>query len=241
MPDALFSDPTLAPLYDGLDGPRDDLEPYVAIAHALGATSVLDLGCGTGSLALLLADEGFDVIGVDPAAASLEVARSKRGAERVRWLFGDATTLPPLQMDLALMTGNVVQVFLTDFEWLETLRGLSGALRPNGHLVLESRRPEFRAWERWAEEQPDATLQVPDIGTVVRRFTLGSVALPLVSFRHDFIFPDGSHIVSDSTLRFRSRVEIEANLTEAGFRTVEVRQAPDRPDREFVVIAQKMS
>src|SRR5690606_35551919 len=54
---------------------------------------------------------------VDPAAASLEVARTKPGADRVRWIHGYETDLPRLSVDLATMTGNVAQVFLTDEEW----------------------------------------------------------------------------------------------------------------------------
>ena len=39
---------------------------------------------------------------------------------------------------------------------------------------------------------------------------LSDVALPLVSFRHRYAFPDGQVLHSDSTLRFRSRDEMEA-------------------------------
>jgi ubiquinone/menaquinone biosynthesis C-methylase UbiE len=49
--------------------------------------------------------------GVDPAGASLDVARAKLHVDRVRWLHGEAATLPPLHVDLATMTGNVAQVF----------------------------------------------------------------------------------------------------------------------------------
>src|SRR5438552_3032086 len=48
-----------------------------------GARTVLDIGCGTGTFACLLAGRGLEVIAVDPAAASLEVARRKPGAGRV--------------------------------------------------------------------------------------------------------------------------------------------------------------
>ena len=70
MPDAIFADPRLARLYDLFDEPRDDLSLYLEIAAGVGARSVLDLGCGTGSFATLLADAGLTVFGVDPALAS---------------------------------------------------------------------------------------------------------------------------------------------------------------------------
>ena len=51
-----------------------------------------------------------------------------------------------------------------------------------------------------------------------------AVDLPLVSFRHWFVFdPEGDVLVSDSTLRFRSRSEIEASLEAAGLAVQEVR------------------
>ncbi|MER7371009.1 class I SAM-dependent methyltransferase, partial [Nonomuraea wenchangensis] len=96
-----FEDPRLAAVYDPLDPDRSDLDVYAAIAAELGARSVLDVGCGTGTFALMLAGRGLEVTGVDPAGASLAVARAKPGAERVRWIHGDARALPPMAADLA--------------------------------------------------------------------------------------------------------------------------------------------
>lgn len=94
MPDASFAESRLAEIYDLVEGERVDLDHYLAVATEFGARSVLDVGCGTGTLACLLADRGIEVVGVAPAAASLDVAQAKPGAQRVRWLHGDATSLP---------------------------------------------------------------------------------------------------------------------------------------------------
>ncbi|MBU8859912.1 MULTISPECIES: class I SAM-dependent methyltransferase [unclassified Micromonospora] len=240
MPDAIFAHPRLAPVYDAFDGDRDDLDAYLAIADELDARVVLDVGCGTGSLALLLARHGRTVVGVDPAGASLAVARSSDREGRVRWLHGDATTLPPLRADLAVMTGNVAQVFLADTDWARALRGVHGALRPGGHLVFETRRPERRAWEEWAADTTPVTRDVPGAGPVERCLEVTAVDLPLVSFRYTYRFlADGAVVTSDSTLRFRDRDEVEASLAAAGFRVVDVREAPDRPGREFVFVTQR--
>jgi SAM-dependent methyltransferase len=237
VPDALFAHPRLAPVYDAFDGDRDDLAAYLAIADELGAERVLDVGCGTGSLAVLLAGTGRTVLGVDPAAASLDVARAKDPEGRVTWVHGDAAAVPPYEADLAVMTGNVAQVLLTDEEWTRTLRRVHAALRPGGHLVFETRRPEYRAWEEW---DGTAAVEVPGIGRVERRTEVTGVRLPLVSFRCTYRFAaDGAVITSDSTLRFRDREELESTLP--GYRVLDVRQAPDRPGREFVLITGRVT
>ena len=132
MPDALFADPRLAAVYDAFDDDRGDLPAYLALAAELEASRVLDVGCGTGSLAVLLARHGCQVTGVDPAEASLRIAERKPFGEAVTWIHGDAGAVPPIMADVAFMTGNVAQVFLTDDEWLRTLRAVRAALRPGG-------------------------------------------------------------------------------------------------------------
>lgn len=240
MPDAIFAHPRLASVYDAFDGDRDDLAGYLAIVEEFRARRVLDVGCGTGSWPLLLARSGYRVVGVDPAEASLAVARAKAGGAAVSWLLGDATTVPALDADLATMTGNVAQVFLTDDDWAAALRGIHAALRHTGQLVFEVRRPQRRAWLDWAAQVEPVTLDIRGTGRVERRFAVTDVSLPFVSFRHTYRFlADGAVLTSDSTLRFRSRDEIESSLAANGYRLLDVRDAPDRPGAEYVFIAER--
>jgi SAM-dependent methyltransferase len=236
--DPIFAEPRLARIYDPLDPRRDDLDAYVAMAGEFGARSVLDIGCGTGTLACLLADRGLAVTGVDPAEASLAVARRKPGADRVRWVRGYATDLPPLRVDLATMTGNVAQVFVADEDWASTLRAAHAALRPGGRLVFETRDPGARAWLEWNSERSHRRVVLPGVGGVETWTDLTGVRGDLVSFRTTFFFEsDGARLLSDSTLRFRSADEVGASLTAAGYVVDEVRGAPDRPGLEMVFIA----
>ncbi|WP_299518871.1 class I SAM-dependent methyltransferase [uncultured Serinicoccus sp.] len=255
-----FDHPVSAAMYDVAEGAREDLDHYAAIVEELGGRSVIDIGCGTGVLAILLAGRGYAVTGVDPAGAMLDVARGKSGAELVRWVHGTAEVLPELiqdtspsggeqthrrgghqtglPADLAVMTGNVAQVFLTDEEWLSTLRAIHDVLVPGGHLVFETRIPQRRAWEEWARWGSSA-YQVQGLGEVRDSFELVRVEEPYVTFRSDNTLPDGTVVPSESTLIFRSLREVERTLAEAGFTVREVRDAPDRPDREWVVLAQR--
>ncbi len=238
-PDPIFADPRLARLYDVLDGERVDLDAYASIVEEVGATSVVDIGCGTGCLAVRLAEAGIGVVGVDPAEASLEVARAKPHADRVTWLHGDATVLDgrDLAADLALMTGNVAQVFVSDDDWSSTLDAVYGCLRPGGWFVFETRRPEVRDWEGW--ETPPTTTTLPDGESVTVSRTVTEVALPLVTFEWSTTVA-GTTIPSESTLRFRPREEIEADLVAHGFEVADVRDAPERPGKELVFLARRV-
>lgn len=240
MADAAFEEPRLAEIYDALDPDRSDLDVYAAMAEEFGVRSVLDVGCGTGTLACLLAARGLEVIAVDPAAASLGVARRKPGADGVRWRHADATALPPLQVDLVTMTGNVAQVFITDQEWAATLEAARQALRPGGRLVFESRDPEKKAWLEWNRDQTYRRVVIPEVGAVETWTDLAGVEGSLVSFRMTFVFGrDGAVLTSESTLRFRGRDELANSLAAAHLAVEEVRDAPDRPGREFVFIARR--
>ncbi|MEU6458641.1 class I SAM-dependent methyltransferase [Streptomyces sp. NPDC047065] len=240
MADECFRHPRLAAVYDALDTDRGDLDAYLRMAGEFGARRVLDIGCGTGVFALLLADRGIEVVGVDPAAASLDVAREKPGAARVRWIEGDAAALPPLRADLATMTANVAQAITGPRAWQGTLRGAYEALRPGGHLVFETRDPARRAWEEWDREHTHRVVEVPGAGAVESWCDLLDVSGPLVTFRWTYVFTaDGEVLTSDSTLRFRDRDEVEADLTGRGFEVREVRDAPDRRGRELVFLARR--
>jgi SAM-dependent methyltransferase len=236
-PDAIFADRRQAVLYDVFDHDRGDLDAYVAIANEAEADRVVDVGCGTGELAVLLAGLGRSVTGVDPAEASLEVTRAKPNAELVTWVHGDATALVDVVAgaDLALMTGNVAQVFVSDEDWYATLRAIRTCLRPGGWFVFETRRPEVGDWETWDMAPSQVTL--PGGRTAVVSRTVTEVALPLVTFEGSIVI--GEAIMrSTSTLRFRERDELEHDLDRCGFGVFDVREAPDRPGKEMVFLTQ---
>jgi ubiquinone/menaquinone biosynthesis C-methylase UbiE len=239
-PDAAFADPRLAVLYDAVDDDRSDLDAYVALVAEVGARTVVDIGCGTGSLAarLTASSQGLHVVGVDPAAASLEVARAKVAPEQVTWVRGDATALlaSSLRADLAVMTGNVAQVFVDDEDWHQTLAAAHAVLRPGGWLAFETRRPEVRDWENWGTTA--RTVDLPDGRTGLLRTTVTTVALPLVTFESG-LEVDGEVLRSASTLRFRDRAEVASDLDAHGFDLVDVREAPDRPGKEMVFLARR--
>lgn len=231
----------MAAVYDPLDPDRNDLDEYAhVVIDELGAESVLDIGCGTGTFAVLLAERGIRAIGVDPAAASIAVAQAKPGANAVTWIDGTVEDLPSLYVDAVTMTANVAQVFLEDDEWLATLHAAYAALRPGGTLVFEARRPEDRAWERWTKAASHQIVSVPGVGDVEDWVQVTSVAGEFVTFDSPTIFhADGERIESTSTLRFRTRSAIENSLVAVGFELIEVRDLAYAPGRSWLYLARR--
>jgi SAM-dependent methyltransferase len=238
--DTCFTDPRLAALYDALNGERDDLELYLAILAELGARSVLDVGCGTGTLACEMARQGLEVAAVDPAHASVAVAQGKSFADRVRWLVGGVEAYDGPPVDVITMTANVAQVFVEDEDWDRCLRACRRSLRPRGWLVFETRDPQRRAWLEWTPERTRGSALAPGGSEVLAWCKVTEVALPLVSFRWTYTFQrDGTTLTSDSTLRFREPQELTDSLDANRFALTEIRDAPDRAGAELVCLAQR--
>jgi SAM-dependent methyltransferase len=95
---------------------------------------VLDLGCGTGSLALLAAEQGHRVTGVDSSPAMVERARAKLAGRDAVFLIGDAAA-PPVGERL-FDTVLVRHVLWTLPDPARVLRHWRGLLRPAGRFVL---------------------------------------------------------------------------------------------------------
>lgn len=158
----------------------------------------------------------------------------------MRWICGDATGIPSLQVDLATTTANVAQAIADPQTWQKTLRGAYEALRPGGHLVFETRDPARRAWEEWTREKFYRVTAIPGVGSVESWVQMKEVSRPLVTFRWTYRFAaDGQVLTSDSTLRFRERDEVERVLDAHGYVVGGVRDAPDRPGKEFVFLARR--
>lgn len=217
--DDAFARHDMAVLYDAFNSHGRDRDFYLSLATA--PCRVLDLGCGTGSIGLALADLGHTVTGLDPAPGMLAVARTKDMGHRVRWVQGNA--LDPVltlgeKFDLVILTGHVFQVFLDDAETLAMLDFVRRHLAPDGRLVFESRNPLMRAWERWTEGETREAREVAGIGRVEVFYQVKAVEAEHVTFDAVFtLLETGEQRVSESRLRFADRETIGRLLTEGGF------------------------
>jgi SAM-dependent methyltransferase len=99
---------------------------------------LLDVGTGTGNAALLAAERGAVVVGIDPAARLLEVARSRarQSGLEIDFLAGDAASPPVRESSFDVVVSVFAAVFAADPE--AALAGMVRVLRPDGRIVLSA-------------------------------------------------------------------------------------------------------
>jgi SAM-dependent methyltransferase len=140
---------TWADYYDLADGDR---APHVEFYSSLlgdRTRSILELGCGTGTMVSALAQQmaqrngnaaSLRIVGVDGSAGMLRVARSRDAG--VEWVFGDIRS-PPVQgsFDLAFCCYNTLQHLLDDEDLVQAFRSVRGLIQPDGVFAFDIYQP----------------------------------------------------------------------------------------------------
>jgi 2-polyprenyl-3-methyl-5-hydroxy-6-metoxy-1,4-benzoquinol methylase len=213
----------IAEIYDLANPWAEDADFYLSLT-GLRPCSVLDLGCGTGSLCCVLAERGHRVTGVDPAAAMLAVARRKPHAEQVEWVECSAQRYrSPQRFDLILMTGHAFQILLTDADALAVLETMRSNLKESGTVAFETRNPRID----WAREWPARTRLLP-LSTGEQFLEMLEIIGQdgeFISFQTSYRWSDGRPrpsndphvtVTTNSTLRFPSREHVEDLIARSG-------------------------
>lgn len=230
--------------YDQLNADDHDYCFYAAVADQLQAEHVLDLGCGTGTLARVLASNGHTVVGIDPDPDMLRVARSKPGAEKVDWRLGYGDSADAALADLAVMSGHVAQVFVEETDWDSVLDHLHRALKTGGTLAFETRNPRARGWERWTREATLCTVATVD-GPVEFWHETVNVALPRVTYdTFTKNLTSGIETCDRNVLAFGDDDALARSLLRAGYEITSVygdwSRAPVTDDSpEIIIIARR--
>jgi SAM-dependent methyltransferase len=214
--DPLYRDPRLVQFYDALNqwGPDDIFISQLAE----GCRSVLDLGCGTGQLAVALAP-GRHVTAVDPARAMLDVGRARPGGEAVEWVEADARTVRTgRRYDLIVLNGHVFQVFLTDEDQLAALRTIAAHLAPGGRFIFDTRNPAIRSWEGRTRANTVKRIDHPELGPVETwNETEFDDASGVLSYVNGFrVLATGEDLSGGASIRYTPKDRIEALLAKAG-------------------------
>lgn len=234
-----YKDSQIAAIYEMANPLAEDGEFYLSLAGT-HSCSVLDLGCGTGTLCCSLAQRGHRVTGVDSAAAMLAVASSKPYAEHVEWVEASAQDYrSQRRFDLVIMTGHAFQALLRDSDMLATLETMRRHLNEGGRVAFESRNPHIDWVGAWT-----GRCRVLADGQITETIAITHAEGEFISFQTSYVTPGGT-LTTNSTLRFPSREHVLELITRSGLMVRDVfgdwSSGPFEPERsrEMIFVAEK--
>jgi SAM-dependent methyltransferase len=213
----------------------DDIAFYVQFASAMDPDRkrpVLELGCGTGRVALALAEAGFDAVAVDLSEGMLETARERAAqaavGDRIRWVRADMRALPELPrtpFNVAVCPLNTFAYLGTTADQVAMLTGVRSVLVQRGILLLDLTPPrpdllvpsdgELMLQGSYRDEQEQATVH-----KLVAGRTSYSDQTQDVTIFYDREGDDGtfSRVSQQLCLRWTGRYEMELLLGSCGYR-----------------------
>jgi SAM-dependent methyltransferase len=211
MPQDHFGEPVAA-RYDELSA--DMFEPAVVdpvvdfLADLAGQGAALELGIGTGRIAVPLARRGIRVHGIDLSGAMVARLRAKPGAEQIAVTIGDfATTSVEGRFSLAYLVFNTIGNLTTQDEQVACFQNVAAHLQPGGCFVIEVGVPQLQ--------------RLPP-GETVRAFTLTPTHLGFDEYdvatqgliSHHYHIEDGKLDVDSLPLRYvwPSELDLMARL-----------------------------
>ncbi|WP_163548053.1 class I SAM-dependent DNA methyltransferase [Candidatus Frankia nodulisporulans] len=153
---AVYGD-TIAEAYDGFYSSPDQTvgAPGTGATAAdflyarAGAGPVLELGVGTGRVALPLAAQGVKVIGIDASPRMLARLREKPGGSDLDLKLGDFTELdfPAASLSLVYVVFNTFFMLADQDAQVRCFTSVASALRPGGLFVLEAFVPDLARYD----------------------------------------------------------------------------------------------
>jgi SAM-dependent methyltransferase len=188
---------------------RAAVDPVVDfLAELAGGGAALELGVGTGRIALPLARRGVRVHGIDLSAAMVARLRAKPGAEQVGVTIGDfATTTVDGRFSVAYLVFNTIMNLTTQDGQVACFRNVAAHLEPGGCFVVEVGVPELQRLP------PGETVRAFEVGPTRLGFDEYDVATQgLVS--HHYAAVDGRLEVVSMPFRYvwPSELDLMARL-----------------------------
>lgn len=227
----------IAGLYDfTYDQFTEDVEFYENLAQAVDGP-ILELGAGTGRVAIRLAEAGYAVTGIDTSASmlargwqNLAEAAIPEGAS-CDLLEADMTTFDlGRQFSLVIVAANTLQHLLTTRDQRACFERVRAHLQPGGMFSFSVRSPASVDWDddaqtpllfEWARTDPGS-------GDTIMKFVAGHAdaarQVKQWTYVYDRIGADGSvrRAVFPAELRYSSQAELTLLLQECGFRVTHV-------------------
>jgi SAM-dependent methyltransferase len=185
------------------------VEPVVSfLAGLAGGGAALELGIGTGRIALPLHRRGVPVHGIDLSAAMVERLRAKAGVDGIEVTIGDfATTRVGGTFRLAYLVFNTIMNLTTQEQQVECFQNVAAHLEPSGCFVIEVGIPALQRLP------PGETVRVLTVGPTRLGFDEYDIAAQILHSHHYWV-EDGRLEMSSAPFRYvwPSELDLMARL-----------------------------
>ena len=211
MPENFFDDP-VAEQYEARWPQIFDpavVDPAVSfLADLAGAGTALELGVGTGRIALPLSRRGVPVHGIELSPAMVEQMRRQPGADAIDVTLGDfATTKVDATFALVYLVRNTITNLTSQDAQVECFRNVAAHLEPGGCFVIEVYVPELQRLP------PGETIHPLDVTPTHLGFEEYDVATQ-IAFSHHYWMVDGRTETLSAPFRYvwPSELDLMARL-----------------------------
>jgi SAM-dependent methyltransferase len=205
----------IADLYDTLPVlPTDGRDAVGLLVELAGDGRALELGIGTGRLAIPLAARGVTVDGIDSSAAMVERLRAKPGGEALDVIVGDfADVAVEREYALVFVAFNTFFLLLTLDDQLRCLSNVARCLVPHGRFAIEVFVPDVARFSR------GQNIEVNHVGDEDVMLTVAQhdAALQRIEARHVLLRPTGVR-TWPNRLRYCYPTELDLAARLAGLR-----------------------
>ncbi len=227
-PEPSDADPfaSIAAFYDlDFEDYHDDASFYVRLSEIHGPR-VLELGCGTGRIAVPLAASGAKVTGVDLSAAMLDVARARAGDLPATWLLADIRRLRLRgRFDVVCAPLGTLQHMETPDDFVEALGTMARHLAPGGVAVVDVESPAPEDFDPRPQPQIEHWTKPWQGGTVSK--VVSVAAIPMlgtkeITWHFDVADRQGrlTRVTTQFNLRTYTPSEIDLAARLAGLRVI---------------------
>jgi SAM-dependent methyltransferase len=188
-----------------------------SVEHDGRAAPILELGVGTGRVALPLVARGLEVHGVDSSPDMIDALRAKPAGNSVivhQGNFADVGSIVPGEFALVFVVFNTLFELMTQDDQVRCIAGASEHLSPSGVLVIEALAPEATRLEQ------ELSVVSLDEETVVLRASVHDPLTQQVSTQIVTIEGDGTNL-RHWAIRYATVPEVDLMARLAGLRLVE--------------------
>lgn len=191
-----------------------------------GSSRVLEMACGTGKHAMLLAGHGYEMTATDSSAEMVAVAQGKAAANKLPVTFSvqDMRHLPKpaTPYDAAICLFDSIGYVQTDHAIDQVFAGVSASLRPGGLFIVEfwhapTMLGHFEPVRVRRINTPEGTVLRTSETTLERGASLARVDINIYDLRNDGTY---DHLAETQVNRFFMVAEMEGFASRHGFRTL---------------------